>query len=154
QVDGLGVGGRQCRRRVAKLVTPVGAGAPGRALQDEARAARCRDARIAGEIGTQRPRALLILQQMERREVRQLETIVEDQICLDAAVCKEQAAIKLGEAVSKSWHSGDPFTLRPHSIWTAHFSHYRPTPVAIPQALRPHSSSLRDICVRLDPKLP
>src|SRR5262249_28683080 len=108
QVDGLAVGSCKCSRRVAKLITPVGAGAPGRALQDEARAVRCRNARIAGEIGTQRRRALLVLHQMECREVRELETSVEDQVRLDAAVCEEQAAIKLGEAASKSRHTGDP----------------------------------------------
>jgi hypothetical protein len=41
---------------------------------------------------------------MKRRKVWQLETIVEDEIGFDAAVCQEQAAIELGKMGSMLWH--------------------------------------------------
>jgi hypothetical protein len=53
QIDGLGVRDRQRGRRIAELVAPVGAGAPCRALQDEASAVGPRNAGIASEIGAQ-----------------------------------------------------------------------------------------------------
>ena len=66
---------------------------------------------------------------MERREMRQLQTIVEDKIRLDAAVCQEQATIKLGKTPFISRHRSDPLpraftpiglrTFAPLPMWAA-----------------------------------
>jgi hypothetical protein len=52
------------------------------------------------EIAAQGLRALVVLQQVEGGEQRQVETLVEDQGGLDPAVVQEQAAPQLGQVVA------------------------------------------------------
>ena len=88
------------RDRVAELGAPVGAGPPGRALEDEAHAVGARDVDVALVVADQELPALDIAQQREGREEGQVQPVLEDQAGLDAAVGQEEGAVALGQAVA------------------------------------------------------
>jgi transposase len=67
------------RVRVAELLSPVGARPPGRALQDEGDALGPSDLGIARVILAKSRPAARLLQQVESREVRQLEPLIKGQ---------------------------------------------------------------------------
>jgi hypothetical protein len=85
--------------RIAELVGPVPARAPGRALEDEAYPVVPSDRSVAGEIAAQRARASLVLEQIEGGEIRQIEAVMIEQRRFDAAIGEKQAAIHLRQGV-------------------------------------------------------
>ena len=86
---------RERRRRVSESRSPVGTGAPRRALENQAGAKPSGDVAIRPEVLQKRVTSLRILQQMERSEVRQFETVVKDQRRLDAAIGEKEVAREL-----------------------------------------------------------
>jgi hypothetical protein len=92
QLNRGAVGVGQCLRCVAKPGPPIRTGAPCGALEDQAGAEPPGDLGVRPEVFEQRLAPLSSLEQLERREVRQLETVVENQSRLDAAIGQKEAA--------------------------------------------------------------
>ena len=95
QLDGGPVDRVERARRVAEPGAPVGAGPPGGAFQHEADPAVARDRGVPGVVAAKRVDPSIGLQQVKRREQREIEPFLEDERGLDAAVGQEQAAIEL-----------------------------------------------------------
>lgn len=95
QLHRLPVHRRDVVGRVAELGAPVGAGPPGRALQDETHAVGLGDGDVAFVVARERGPAVGIAEQVEGREVGQVEAVLEDQRGLDTAVGQEEGAAAL-----------------------------------------------------------
>src|SRR5262249_21548401 len=94
----------QRRGVVAELASPVRAGPPGGALEDQAGAETAGELGVRPEVLPQRRLAFRRPQQVERGEVRELNALVEDQRGLDAAVGQEEVAAELRQGLSISRH--------------------------------------------------
>src|SRR4051812_10686940 len=103
QRDGRAVGGVEVVEGVAEPVRPIGAGAPGRGVDDEAHAALTSQGEVRGEVGAQLVAAGLVAQQGEGGEAGQVEPAVEDQRGLQTAVGEKRAGgggVELREAMA------------------------------------------------------
>src|SRR5262245_3518916 len=92
QTDCVSIDGRDPVARVAELLAPVGAGAPGRTFENEPGNRSPGDADVALIVAPERIPAALVLQQVERRKVWQLQALLEDKGGFNAAVGQEQGA--------------------------------------------------------------
>jgi hypothetical protein len=104
QGDGLLVDLRHVGLGVAELGAPVGGGAPGRALQDEAAPVLAGDRGVGAEVAPERRLARLVLHQVEGGEVGQVDPVVENQGGLDPTVGQKKSAGKLRQVVSILGH--------------------------------------------------
>ena len=93
--DGLAVDAGELLARVAELLRPVEVGAPGGALQHEAQLRVARELAIARVVAAGDLDALVGLEQVERREQRQLHALVEDQRGFHAGVGEKNLVGKL-----------------------------------------------------------
>ena len=103
--DGRPVDLVEPRRRVTELARPVGAGAPRRCLHHEARVMLAGDVQVAVVVPAQPLRTARVVEQRERREARQVEAVVENQLGLQSAVGHENpVADRLRQRLSMSRH--------------------------------------------------
>ena len=100
QPDGLAIGRGDLIARVAELVPPVGACAPGRAFEDEPHAIGFRDGHVTLVVARQRLAPGLLPQEMERGKMGQLQPLVENQGGLDAAIGQKQPARELWQLLA------------------------------------------------------
>lgn len=84
------VGRVQFVARVPEPPGPVGVRAPGGRVEDEPRPLAAGDVEIGAVVVTQRPGPVLVPEQVERREVRQVDPAVEYQRGLEPAVADER----------------------------------------------------------------
>src|SRR5262245_37618750 len=91
QTDCVSIDGRDPVARVAELLAPVGAGAPGRTFENEPGTRSLGDADVALIVAPERILAALVLQQVERRKVWQLQALPEDKGGFNAAVGQERS---------------------------------------------------------------
>src|SRR5688500_9911466 len=105
------VGVRELCRVVAEAISPVGARAPGRALENDPDAEPFRQRRIALEIFPERALSRGASQKMERGEMRQLETRVKDQSRLDPAIGQKKISAELRQGVTITMHQRGRFSL-------------------------------------------
>ena len=94
----------ECCRIVAKFGGPIRIGAPCRAVEHEARAVVARDREVAGVILLQFLPALGIIEQHERGEVRQFNSLVKYQRRFHAAIGEKYAALALRQVLSVLGH--------------------------------------------------
>ena len=100
--DGTAVRLGEPRLRVAELRAPRRVRAPRRRLEQEARPVPARDVEMRDEVAAQRLASILALEQRERRELRQVEAVDEDQRRLDAAVGEHHLPVELRQRHSTS----------------------------------------------------
>src|SRR5262245_31448957 len=89
----IGLG--QLRVRIAELLPPIRACTPSRAFQDEAGAIAFGDRDVAFVVVTNDSRAPLGLEQIEAREERQIDAILENQRGLKAAIGEKRPTAQL-----------------------------------------------------------
>src|SRR5262249_34988494 len=90
--------------RIADLFRPVAAGAPGRTLQNEARAVVARNREIAAVIAFQARTAFDARHLVEGGEIGEGDTIMEDKGRLQPAVGQEELFGKLRQGMSVTLH--------------------------------------------------
>jgi hypothetical protein len=100
--NGRAVGLRELRVVDAELARPARARPPGRRLEHEADAVLGGGAREALVVAAQPVGAGRAVEQRERRERRQVDAVVEDQLGLQAGVGQEDAAVELGQVAAVS----------------------------------------------------
>jgi hypothetical protein len=86
---------------------PVRVRAPRRRVEDDPDAGLAGDLEVGPEVVPQRTDALLVVEQDERGEVRQLEPLVEDQRRLHAAVGDERGVRQLRQALPQGHRRDD-----------------------------------------------
>src|SRR5262249_6982024 len=87
--------------RISEARRPVTVRAPGRTLENEAEAALGGNRQIPRVVPLERHPAVRPAQQVKRREVRQLEPVVENQRSLDAAVGQKQPVPLMRQPASR-----------------------------------------------------
>jgi hypothetical protein len=90
-------------QRDAEHLRPVRARTPGRALEHQSGAVLDGDVGVGVVVRAQPGGALVRRQEGERRELREVEPVVEDEHRLEAAVRDVEAAIEVGK---RGWHRG------------------------------------------------
>jgi len=98
QRDRLAVERVEPVERVTDLGRPVRARPPGGCLEDEADAALAREDGVGRVVEAELVGALVVLEQVEGSECRQLEAVMENERCLEAAVSDEKTAVELRQA--------------------------------------------------------
>ena len=105
QLDGFAISFVQRFLRIAETRPPIRAGPPRHRFENEADAGYSGDARMPPVVASEDLGAALILQQNHRGEIRQLKSLVEDQVGLHAAISEEDVLGELGKAVSVPGHA-------------------------------------------------
>src|SRR5690606_3031870 len=108
QLDGSGIDRGGLAGAVAELRAPVRNRAPGGGIEDEADTARSGDREIILVVLDEFCSALLVLQEYERGEMRELDTFMEDQRGFQSAVRQESAAAELRQVVAILGHVPSP----------------------------------------------
>src|SRR5829696_9188320 len=93
---------------IAKLRRPVGARPPRRAFKDEADARAAGEIEIATIICFEGASACLAVEQDDRREMRQVDAAVEDEVGLEPGVGQEQA-FELAKRCAAHWEPSTDF---------------------------------------------
>lgn len=104
EIDGGAVHRAERLARVAEPVAPVRAGAPGRALEHAADAVLPRHLDIGAEVALERRAPSLVLQQIERREVRQFDPFPVNQRGLETTIGQKCGFVELGQRGSITCH--------------------------------------------------